>query len=411
MSRRRTVRPRVAALLLGLAAASAAGAERRAGTSAGTAAAEARGACAALSAPQSNTAGESSHALLDAEIRLPDGPVLRSGSRRVALRLVNPASESVAGSCRVLPTAAWQVQPGRAFSFRVAPGETLQQVIEVSLPRFASPGAYELVLGVEVGGEELGVLQSQWVRPFDWLLLGPLAQPAGEKALAPEQGLNLDVCVPGLNGPVGWQRVPDTAYSAAGKLELDSVFDRGAGAQCACAFTVFTAGDSRWVRWTAPGAERVLLNGVRLRPGQRVWLERGKNTVLARTCTDGAPWSLDFALVDDAGAPVQDLDNDLARLLPGFQGWHDTGGPAHRVVTLSYRNAAARHVEVLGTFNSWTPAALQRGPGGAWLRDLLLQPGRYAYKLRVDGQLLPDPAAPQHESDGFGGENSLLIVK
>jgi hypothetical protein len=68
-------------------------------------------------------------------------------------------------------------------------------------------------------------------------------------------------------------------------------------------------------------------------------------------------------------------------------------------------------VAVLGAFNAWVPVELDQTGNGDWRRDLLLKPGRYPYKLLVDGQLKPDPAAERFEPDGFGGRNSLLIVK
>ena len=73
--------------------------------------------------------------------------------------------------------------------------------------------------------------------------------------------------------------------------------------------------------------------------------------------------------------------------------------------------SAAQEVAVLGTFNAWVPVELQRQPDGTWQRELRLTPGRYAYKLLVDGRLRPDPEANSSEPDGFGGRNSLLIVR
>lgn len=71
-------------------------------------------------------------------------------------------------------------------------------------------------------------------------------------------------------------------------------------------------------------------------------------------------------------------------------------------------------VSVAGTFNEWsTTATPLAGPddAGVWEAVLRLDPGRYAYKFVVDGgRWITDLTAAAFEDDGFGGENSVLVV-
>ena len=106
--------------------------------------------------------------------------------------------------------------------------------------------------------------------------------------------------------------------------------------------------------------------------------------------------------------------DDLVSLLDGFEAIRRGGagqGAASRQVLVEYFNPNAREVKVLGSFNGWVPLDLKRSGAGNWTRDLLLPPGRYAYKLSVDGHLYLDPSARRSEPDGFGGQNSILIIR
>jgi hypothetical protein len=47
---------------------------------------------------------------------------------------------------------------------------------------------------------------------------------------------------------------------------------------------------------------------------------------------------------------------------------------------------------------------------GAWQKTLLLPPGEYAYKFRVDGTWLTDPTNPCICPNCYGTYNSVLTV-
>lgn len=75
----------------------------------------------------------------------------------------------------------------------------------------------------------------------------------------------------------------------------------------------------------------------------------------------------------------------------------------------------ARKVAVTGDFNDWNAEGVPMqasGKPGLWEAELRLPPGVYSYNFIVDGELIvPDPNSPNQMPDGYGGTNSLLLVK
>jgi 1,4-alpha-glucan branching enzyme len=85
---------------------------------------------------------------------------------------------------------------------------------------------------------------------------------------------------------------------------------------------------------------------------------------------------------------------------------------SNRAVHFEYRDPTATMVCLAGTFNDWHPTASEmvRMEDGRWLKELTLPPGRYEYRLVVDGVWMPDPACPISAPNSYGGENSVLTV-
>lgn len=94
-------------------------------------------------------------------------------------------------------------------------------------------------------------------------------------------------------------------------------------------------------------------------------------------------------------------------------------------VLFRFYSPSARVVQLAGSWpeNNWLSGQAQTGSfriglmadedgDGIWERYEKLQPGRYQYKFRIDDvNWKEDPNNPQRTDDGFGGFNSLLIVK
>jgi 1,4-alpha-glucan branching enzyme len=84
-----------------------------------------------------------------------------------------------------------------------------------------------------------------------------------------------------------------------------------------------------------------------------------------------------------------------------------------RGVNFEYFNPTAREVLVAGSFNDWQPDAtpMSKQRGGKWSTELLLKPGRYEYRLVVDGRWQDDPMAARFVGNPFGGLNCVVEVK
>ncbi len=78
---------------------------------------------------------------------------------------------------------------------------------------------------------------------------------------------------------------------------------------------------------------------------------------------------------------------------------------------IEFHDGQAQMVCIAGSFNDWHPSAMPmlHMSHDRWVKELVLPPGRYEYRLVVDGQWICDPAAEKvHNS--FGGCNSVLTV-
>jgi hypothetical protein len=73
----------------------------------------------------------------------------------------------------------------------------------------------------------------------------------------------------------------------------------------------------------------------------------------------------------------------------------------------------ASQVEIAGDFNGWSPAhtpMVRQGENGCFRALLPLAPGRYCYRLVVDGQWRSDPHNSYVEANPFGELNSVVEV-
>jgi len=74
----------------------------------------------------------------------------------------------------------------------------------------------------------------------------------------------------------------------------------------------------------------------------------------------------------------------------------------------------AQSVQVAGDFNNWQPEQHMMekvGDSGVWQTQMKLNPGRYRYRLVVDGQWQQDPYNELNELNPFGGFNSVIEIK
>jgi chromosome partitioning protein len=77
------------------------------------------------------------------------------------------------------------------------------------------------------------------------------------------------------------------------------------------------------------------------------------------------------------------------------------------------RVPGARRVQLAGDFNGWNPTVTNMVPNGrsdVFHTRVRLSPGRYRYRLVVDGRWTQDPSNPASESNPYGEMNSILVV-
>jgi chromosome partitioning protein len=83
-------------------------------------------------------------------------------------------------------------------------------------------------------------------------------------------------------------------------------------------------------------------------------------------------------------------------------------------VLIAIKEPEAKDVRIAGDFNEWIPDRKVfsiKEEEGIWRKILHLSPGRYQYRLVVDGQWREDPTNPEIVENYQGGYNSLLTVE
>lgn len=85
---------------------------------------------------------------------------------------------------------------------------------------------------------------------------------------------------------------------------------------------------------------------------------------------------------------------------------------ANRRITFQLQRPA-RAVKIVGDFTHWDEAPVDMIPvdEGEWFAIVQLPPGEYAYRFIVDGQWCEDPLASRRAPNGFGSQNSVIVVR
>jgi chromosome partitioning protein len=105
----------------------------------------------------------------------------------------------------------------------------------------------------------------------------------------------------------------------------------------------------------------------------------------------------------EASAAVQDLRRHAPGLVVTREGLY-----------LTRRDVPPDRVRLAGDFNAWAPDSgvlLEVREDGGWTKFLPLKPGRYEYRLVVDGHWQADPLNPKRVPNNMGSVNSVLEVE
>jgi len=84
-----------------------------------------------------------------------------------------------------------------------------------------------------------------------------------------------------------------------------------------------------------------------------------------------------------------------------------------RRITFTFDEAGARQVILIGDFNQWDieKHPMRKRPDGIWEKIVMLPPGRFEYKFKVDGQWRCDPVNLKRCKNAFGSQNSVIVIK
>ena len=82
-------------------------------------------------------------------------------------------------------------------------------------------------------------------------------------------------------------------------------------------------------------------------------------------------------------------------------------------ILFQYKSDAAQKVFVAGSFNGWDgrQGVMTKNSGGIWEKAVKIKPGKYVYKLKVDGVWMTDLNNKISEDDNKGGRVSVLNVE
>jgi hypothetical protein len=231
--------------------------------------------------------------------------------------------------------------------------------------------------------------------------------------------------VRGPEGPLRWHRLSGANLGPGGELQFAPSV-----AGWHYALTAFTTGSDRarlQVRSQTPwilffNSKEVARSTEDTSAGIEVDLRQGANRVLVGTWQpegETVPCGVDISDAD--GTPLAGADDTLEMTLEGYaylegegkKTTEDFARETLRLIPLTYTNPEATRVSVVGSFNGWSPdrTPMTRDDDGRWVAGIRVPPGRFEYKFAVDGSdWIPDPANPNQVSDGFGGQNSVLVV-
>ncbi|MDY0374506.1 MAG: glycogen-binding domain-containing protein [Desulfobacterium sp.] len=81
-------------------------------------------------------------------------------------------------------------------------------------------------------------------------------------------------------------------------------------------------------------------------------------------------------------------------------------------IVFTFHAPEAVEVQILGDFNRWNGKkhSMKKGSRGVWTKVMMLMPGTYEYKYKVDGIWMEDPTNLSNRVNPFGTYNNILKV-
>jgi hypothetical protein len=371
----------------------------------------------------------------DVSLHFPDGQRLAESPLPVQVVIRYQPEHTVQGIARGAFLKDLRTSPPLPSRFLIKEESDFTTLpIEITPTHSISPGRYPFSLSLELDGKQIAVFEEELVKPFRWFFLGPLpSSPGFQSTAVAYQDDIFGIHWTADGRELSWREVPAGALDSDGAVLPERLFGKDAG-YCMLLYTVLEIPTACRVRWKIEtvdqpslwiNGEPVLVTdaiGEATHSGP-VRLRKGINSFLVASCWNTPPKAVRFELCDESGLPVPDIKNDIDRIIEGFEQLARRGEPAQvdetsteqmQSVVLELQHPQASVISVIGSFNNWDPSTtpMIQTAGGIWQATLILPPGQYSYKFLVDRKAkITDPEASRTEPDGFGGTNSILIVK
>jgi hypothetical protein len=360
--------------------------------------------------------------------RFPQGRTIQGGVVPVELDIRRHAGAPVTAKYFWFSPSGLKLREGNSGTVSFGPADSTLARLHVEVPEPCRPGLFPFTLKFYAGDKDAGSIATSLFKPYQWTYVGTFPADGGlDRPYPPEQGVNLLQNYTGPGGSLRWRPVPESACGPRGEISLrDLAADRGTSylyTIVSCAYETDIV-----ARLSASGPAALFVNGRRVAAvtsargdsaSAVVRLDPDKNHIVLKIIGD-RDTQVSFALGNDENLAADEFNNDLAELAGGYReltarelATGSAPSESRRLVTLRFTDPEAASVAVVGSFNGWSPETHRmQKRGDAWELTLSLAPGRYAYRFLVDAkkQVL-DPASAATEADGYGGKNSVLVVR
>ena len=84
-----------------------------------------------------------------------------------------------------------------------------------------------------------------------------------------------------------------------------------------------------------------------------------------------------------------------------------------RRVTFRFEEASVGQITLTGDFNQWDVEKhpMWKKSDGTWEKVVMLPPGRFEYKFKVDGQWRCDPSNHHRCKNTYGTQNTVITIE
>ncbi len=360
--------------------------------------------------------------------RFPRGRIVTGARVPIELDLTRHARNSQPTRYYWFSPSGLRLAEGNQGTFAFGPDDSTAVTLNVEIPTPCRPGVFPFTLKFLSGDREAGTIQASLFKPFQWAFLGPFAGGHLDKKFPPENGVALLNTYEAGKYKIQWKPVPASACGPRGEVAMKRLVEvPGVSYLYTVVSSAYETDIQVRLVSTCPAA--LFVNGKRAITNSAaagdstagtVHLNSDKNHILVKIAGD-ATAVVTFGLGDGENIAADEFNNDLAELVEGYQELmarasttEESPRESRRLVTFRYDDGAASAVSVVGSFNGWAPEAhrLQKTAEGRWELTLSLEPGRYSYRFLIDQkkQVL-DPLTEATEPDGYGGKNSVVVVK